>query len=63
MATLRDRMAPVYVSTLGSCRLVGLNGRATVRAHDAKAEQAVKMWARQLEIALGVVGVDLAPAA
>ena len=63
LAALGDRMAPVYVAALGSCRLVGLNGRATVRAHDAMAEQAVRMWTRQLEITLGVSGVDLAPAA
>ena len=63
LQAIGDRMAPVYVAALGSCRLVGLNGRATVRAHDATAEQAVKFWAVQLGMVLGVDGVDLAPAA
>ena len=63
LAALEDRVPPVYVAALASCRLVDLNGRATVRAYDDMAAAAVQRMGRQIEAYFGVSGVDLAPAA
>ena len=63
LAALGDRVPPVYVAALASCRLVDLNGRATVRAYDDMAAAAVQRMGRQIEAYFGVAGVDLAPAA
>ena len=58
-----QQISPRYVGDLSSCRLVDLNGRATVRAHDDRGVEAVQRLGRQIEVFLGVSGVDLAPAA